>query len=49
MLEIMDGAVQKSKLDVPILFHEGRAAGRRPGSVPGARASGVQEPERGLT
>jgi len=28
--EIMAGAVQESKLDVPLTFHEGRAAGKQP-------------------
>jgi len=36
-------ALQESKLDVPILFHEGRAAGRQPGSAAGARGSGTAE------
>jgi len=49
VLEIMAGALQESKLDVPVLFPEGRAAGQQPGSAAGARGSGVQKPERGLT
>jgi len=37
--EIMAGAVQESKLDVPVLFHEGRAAGQQTGSAAGGRGS----------
>ena len=36
-------AFQESKRDVPVPFHEGRAAGQQPGSVPGARGSGAAE------
>ena len=41
--EIMAEAVQDSKLDLPVLFHEGRAAGQQPGSVAGARGGGAAE------
>jgi len=41
--EIMAGAVQESKLDAPVSFHEGQAAGQQPGSVAGARGSGTSE------
>ena len=41
--EIMAGALQESKLDEPVLFHEGRAAGQQPGSAAGARGSGAAE------
>jgi len=47
--EIMAGALQESKLDVPVLFHEGRAAGQQPGSAAGARGRGMRKPKRGLT
>ena len=30
LLEIMAGAVQESKLDALVPFHEGRAAGQQP-------------------
>jgi len=39
--EIMAGAVQESKLDVPVPFHEGQAAGQQPGSAAGAQGSGA--------
>jgi len=39
--EIMAGAVQESKLDVPVPFHEGRAAGKQPESRAGARGGGT--------
>ena len=38
--EIMAGALQESKCGVPVIFHEGRAAGLQPGSVAGARGGG---------
>ena len=38
--EIMAGAVQESKLDVPVPFHEGRAVGQQQ-STAGARGSGT--------
>ena len=41
--EIMAGALQESKLDVPVPFSEGRAAGQQPSSVAGARGSGTAE------
>jgi len=41
--EIMAGAVQESKLDVPVPFHEGQAAGQQPRSAAGARGSGMTE------
>ncbi len=41
--EIMAGALQESKLDVPVLFHEGRAAGLQPCSAAGVRGSGAAE------
>ena len=41
--EIMDGAVQESKLDVHVPFREGQAAGQKPGSVAGVRGSGTAE------
>jgi len=39
----MAGALQESKLDVPVPFSEGRAAGQQPSSVAGARGSGTAE------
>jgi len=33
----------ESKLDVPVPFHEGRAAGKQPGSAAGARGGGTAE------
>ncbi|MBT9161210.1 MAG: hypothetical protein DDT26_02514 [Dehalococcoidia bacterium] len=39
--EIMAGALQESKLDEPVPFHEGRAAGKQPSSAAGARGSGT--------
>jgi len=39
----MAGAVEESKLDVHVPFHEGRAAGQQPGSAAGARGSGAAE------
>jgi len=41
--EIMAGALQESKLEVPVLFHEGRAAGKQPSSAAGARGGGTAE------
>jgi len=41
--EIMTGALQESKLDEPVPFHEGQAAGQQPGSVAGVRGSGAAE------
>jgi len=41
--EIMAGTLKESKLDMPVLFHEGRAAGQQPSSVAGARGSGSAE------
>ena len=41
--EIMTGAFQERKLDVPVSFHEGQAAGRQPGSAARARGSGTAE------
>jgi len=41
--EIMAGALQESKLDALVPFHEGRAAGQQLGSVAGARGSGAAE------
>ena len=41
--EIMAGALQESKLDVPVPFHEGQAAGQKPGSAAGARGGGMAE------
>ena len=38
--EIMAGAVEESKLDVPVPFHEGRAVGQQQ-STAGARGSGT--------
>jgi len=35
--------VQDGKLDAPVPFHEGRAAGQQPGSVAGARGGGAEE------
>ena len=35
--------MQESKLDVPLTFHEGRAAGQQPGSAAGARGGGTAE------
>jgi len=49
VLEIMAGAMPESKRKMPEPCPEGRAAGRKQESVAGARGSGVQEPERGLT
>ena len=40
--EIMAGALQESKLDVPVLFHEGRAVGQQLGAA-GVRGSGAAE------
>ena len=40
--EIMAGALEESKLDVSVPFHEGRAAGRQLGAA-GARGSGMVE------
>ena len=37
----MAGALQESKLDMPVLFHEGRAAGQQLRSPAGARGSGA--------
>ena len=39
----MAGAVQDSKLDLPVLFHEGQSASRQPGSPAGARGGGLAE------
>ena len=36
-------SAEESKLDVPVPFHEGRAAGQQPGSVAGARGGGTAE------
>ena len=41
--EIMAGALQESKLNVPVPFSEGQAAGQQPGSAAGARAGGTAE------
>jgi len=41
--EIMAGALQESKRDVPVTFHEGRAAGKQKGTS-GARGRGVRKP-----
>ena len=41
--EIMAGALQESKRDPPVSFHEGRAAGQQPSSVAGARGGGAAE------
>jgi len=41
--EILAGALQESKRGVPVLFHEGQAAGQQPGSVAGARGGGSAE------
>jgi len=41
--EIMAGAVQESKLDAPVPFHEGQAVGQQPSSAAGARGSGAAE------
>ena len=41
--EIMAGALQEGKRGVPVLFHEGRAAGQQPGSAAGARGGGTAE------
>jgi len=43
MPEIMAGALQESKRDVHVPFHEGQAAGQQPGSAAGARGSGAAE------
>ena len=40
--DIMAGALQESKLDVPVLFHEGRAVGQQLGAA-GVRGSGAAE------
>jgi len=45
----MAEALQESKLDVPVLFYQGRAAGQQPGCVAGARGRGEQKPSQGLT
>ena len=45
----MAGAVQESKLDVPLTFHEGRAAGKQPEASPEREEVERQKPERGLT
>ena len=47
--KIMAEAVQESKRDVSVPYHEGRAAGQQPGSVAGARGRGAEKPNRGLT
>ena len=47
--EIMAEVVQESKLNVPVQFHKGRAAGQQPGGVAGARGGGKWKPNRGLT
>ena len=41
--EIMAEVVQESKLDMPVLFHEGRAAGEQESSAAGARGGGTAE------
>ena len=41
--EIMAGALQESKCDVPVPFHEGQAAGQQPGSAAGARGGRAAE------
>jgi len=41
--DIMAGALQDSKLDLPVPFHEGQAAGQQPSSLAGARGSGTAE------
>jgi len=41
--EIMAGALQESKLNVPVPFSEGRAAGQQPSGAAGARGSGTAE------
>jgi len=43
LLEIMAGALEESKLDVPVPFHEGRAAGQQLSSAAGARGIGAAE------
>jgi len=40
---IMAGALQESKLDAPVSFHEGRAAGKQQGTAE-ARGRGVRKP-----
>jgi len=40
--EIVAGALQESKLDAPVFFHEGRAAGLQLGTA-GARGGGTAE------
>ena len=39
----MAGTLQESKLDMPVLFHEGRAAGEQESSAAGARGGGTAE------
>jgi len=39
----MAGALQESKLDVLVPYHEGRAAGQQQSSAAGARGSGTAE------
>jgi len=39
--EIVAGALEESKRCLPVPFHEGRAAGQKPGSAAGARGSGA--------
>jgi len=41
--EIMAGTLQESKLEVPVLFHEGRTAGHQLGCAAGARGGGTAE------
>jgi len=41
--EIMAGALRESKLDVPVPFSEGRAAGQQPSRAAGVRGSGAAE------
>jgi len=47
--EIMAETLQESKLDAPVPFHKGRAAGQQPGYVAGARGGGAEKPSQGLT
>jgi len=48
--EIMAGDLQESKLDVPVRFHEGRAAGQQPAlsarTAPRWPSSREAQPER---